>query len=513
MGKRRRQLPLSDGHSDSDTGLDPTPAPASMETEPHLVPLPSSANSSLTDALPGADLRSSSDHARTTDPRSSTDLARSHDPCSSSDPARSPDQRPTLADATAHRSVERSPEEPYLSPLGSYVVVKPCDTDVSFRKINVFWPQKQVAAICGPCAVEIEAPADGSLVIKTNNRKDTKALLKTTTFCGKQVTVSLHKGRNSCKGTVFAPELRHMSEDGILSDLKGDGVTHIRRLTTFRDGQRRDTSLLVLTFDSTTLPEKISIGWLRKEVRVFIPNPLRCYKCQRFGHGSSACRQTARCQKCGEAPHEGSDCTSPTSCLSCGSCDHLVSSSQCPVWKEEKRICELKAKSGLSYPEARRQVKAENVTPTPGKTYAKAATVQTASCSTQTEPLDVLPPLQLLTPLASSAAASTNTAQEPMVQDHANPTTSSPSDSQPESVESPTVGKTSKPVADATLPSRAWNKTKSKASRLPPPPYPARDGQSTSRQSRPSVRIAMGHNRSSSWAPPSAPNQPSNTST
>ena len=188
-----------------------------------------------------------------------------------------------------------------------------------------------------------------------------------------------------------------------------------------------------------------------------------------------------------------------------------MSSSQCPVWKEEKRICELKAKSGLSYPEARRQVKAETATPTTGKTYAKAATVQTVSCSTQTEPLDVLPPLQLLTPLASTAAASTNTAQVPMVQDHDEPTTSPP-DSQPESVESPTVGQKTTPVADATLPSRAWNKTKSKASRLPPLPYPAREGQSTSRQSRPSVRIAMGHNRSSSWASPSRQKPPSNTS-
>ena len=510
MGKRRRQLPLSDSHSDSDSELDP--APASMDTAPHLVPLPSSAPSSLPDALPGTDPRTSSDPARTTDPRSSTDLARSHDPRSSSDLARSPDQRPTLANAPAQRAVERSPDEPYLSALGSYVVVKPCDDSVSFRKLNVFWPQKQVSAICGPTQVDIEAPADGSLVIKTNNRKDTKALLKVTTFCNKQVTVSLHKGRNSCKGTIFAPELRHMSEDEILSDLRGDGVTHIRRLTSFRDGQRRDTSLLVLTFDSTTLPEKISIGWLRKEARVFIPNPLRCFKCQRFGHGSSSCRQTARCQKCGEAPHEDTECTSAKSCLSCGSSDHLVSSSQCPVWKEEKRICELKAKSGISYPEARRQVKAESATPTTGRSYAKAASVQTTSCSTQTEPLAVLPPLQLLTPLTSTAATVTATIPE-VSMDSQDDTTSCPPESQPDTVESPVVAQKPKSAADSSLPSRTWTKVKPKGSRPLPPPSPAREGQSTARDSRPPVRISMGRNRSSSWASPSRQQTPSNSST
>ena len=67
-----------------------------------------------------------------------------------------------------------------------------------------------------------------------------------------------------------------MSEDEIVSGLRGEGVSHIRRLTTLRDGQRRDTSVLVLTFDNTTLPEKINIGWLSKDVRAYILNPLRC---------------------------------------------------------------------------------------------------------------------------------------------------------------------------------------------------------------------------------------------
>ena len=168
-------------------------------------------------------------------------------------------------------------------------------------------------------------------------------------------------------------------------------MAHIRRITTFKDGQRRDTNLLVMTFDSTSLPEKINIGWPRKTVRVFIPNPLRYYKCHRFGHGSSTCRQSARCQQCGEAPHVGSECTAPKVHLSCGSSTHLASSSQCPVWKEEKAVCELKAKSDLSYSEARRQVKASSATPTPGKSYAQAAKVRTVSNSTQTACLSPSP--------------------------------------------------------------------------------------------------------------------------
>ena len=152
-----------------------------------------------------------------------------------------------------------------------------------------------------------------------------------------------------------------MTEDEILSDLRGDGVTHIRRITTFRDGQRRDTNLLVLTFNSTSLPETLNIGYLRKDVKVFIPNPLRCFQYHRFGHGSRGCQKPARCMRCGMAPHKGTDCTIAHFCLSCNSKGHPVSS-QYPTWKKRKSICELKAKANLSYPEARRRVKANKPT-------------------------------------------------------------------------------------------------------------------------------------------------------
>ena len=183
-------------------------------------------------------------------------------------------------------------------------------------------------------------------------------LLKTTVFCGKTVKISLHRGRNSCQGTVFAPELRFMTKEEILSDLRGDGVTHIRRITTFRDGQRRDINLLVLTFNSTSLPESLHIGYLRKDVKVFIPNPLRCFQCHRFGHGSRGCQKPARCMRCGMAPHQGTDCAIAHFCLSCNSPDHLVSSSQCPTWKgkkasassKQKRTCHMQRPADESTP-------------------------------------------------------------------------------------------------------------------------------------------------------------------
>ena len=137
-----------------------------------------------------------------------------------------------------------------------------------------------------------------SSFVPTQTRAQTKTLLKCTSFCEKAVTVSLHPSRNSTKGTIFAPEMRFMSEEEILDGLMCEGVSHVRRLTTFRDGQRKDTSLLVITFETTKLPDSLLAGHIRYPVRVFIPNPLRCFNCQRYGHSNKFCKQAPRCQKC-----------------------------------------------------------------------------------------------------------------------------------------------------------------------------------------------------------------------
>ena len=204
--------------------------------------------------------------------------------------------------------------------------------------MNVWGPPKQIEAICGPNVVlEMQALRDGSLLIKTKSSRQTKQLLKQTTFCLKPVTVTLHATRNSSKGTIFAPELKFMSEEELLEEMRGDGVTHVRRLTTFRDGARRDTSLLVLTFSSPRLPLKLKTGYLSYDVNVFVPNPLRCFACQRFGHAKGKCTQPARCNNCGDKAHEGVECAKPQKCVSCDSTDHTTTSKDCPIWIKEKK--------------------------------------------------------------------------------------------------------------------------------------------------------------------------------
>ena len=70
----------------------------------------------------------------------------------------------------------------------------------------------------------------------------------------------------------------------IMEGMVEQGVTDVRRITVRRYGETKLTNTYVLTFNSPTLPTVVKIGFMQVKVDVYIPNPLRCYSCQVFGH-------------------------------------------------------------------------------------------------------------------------------------------------------------------------------------------------------------------------------------
>ncbi|GBL55405.1 hypothetical protein AVEN_232921-1 [Araneus ventricosus] len=132
---------------------------------------------------------------------------------------------------------------------------------------------------------------------------------------------------------------------------------------------------------------------MRLSVRAYIPNPLRCFQCQRFGHSKTSYCGTLTCPRCAEVGHDNSQCAAAEKCVNCKDA-HTSFSRNCSEWKLEKEIITTKIKKyslaqhgqiygscatnsnskikkQISSPEARKLVK--SMTPTPGNSYVSVA--------------------------------------------------------------------------------------------------------------------------------------------
>ncbi|GFX72081.1 uncharacterized protein TNCV_2346691 [Trichonephila clavipes] len=142
-------------------------------------------------------------------------------------------------------------------------------------------------------------------------------------------------------------------EAEILEVFSGQSVIQVRRTTIKKDAEVIPTKHLIITFNNPKLLTTIKAGYLNCKIRPYIPNPLLCFKCQRFGHSqTSRCGQLT-CSRCASVGHSSTDCSLEPKCINC-SLLHSADSKLRPKWKMEKQIPEIKTNKNISYLEARK---------------------------------------------------------------------------------------------------------------------------------------------------------------
>ena len=104
------------------------------------------------------------------------------------------------------------------------------------------------------------------------------------TFCGLKCSLTPHKSLNTSKGIVCGPALIRQSNEHTSEFMEKQGVTDVCRINVHRDGVLKPTNTFVFTFNKPELPTVVKIGFIQVKVDVYVPNPLRCYQCQKFGH-------------------------------------------------------------------------------------------------------------------------------------------------------------------------------------------------------------------------------------
>ena len=135
--------------------------------------------------------------------------------------------------------------------------------------------------------------------------------------------VFVNKSLNSSRRVLRCRNPNNRTAQEIRDELRDQGVVGVHRMTVRKNGEVIPTSTIFLTFNSPDLPKEIKMGYLRVKVELFVPNPLRCFNCNSFGHTSAGCKTTAKYVRCAKGnktesvmSHSCFNCSEPSCCFS-----------------------------------------------------------------------------------------------------------------------------------------------------------------------------------------------------
>ena len=216
---------------------------------------------------------------------------------------------------------------------------------------------------------ECKRQKGGSIMIKVDTKSDSERMLECTKLFGRDVEVKPHGSLNTCKGVIRSYESINCTDEELNEWFNGHRIESFYRIKKHYS----DSETLILTFQGQKLPEIATVGFERCRVRPFIPNPRRCYKCQRFGHISKFCKQSEACAQCGSNEHSHTretPCMEEPWCVNCKG-QHAAFDRRCPRLKVEKEAQRLKTIQNIPMTQAIRLAEQSTGHPV---TYASTVT-------------------------------------------------------------------------------------------------------------------------------------------
>ena len=183
------------------------------------------------------------------------------------------------------------------------------------------------------------------------------------------VSVSVHPSLNSSRGVARSYHFEGLSELEIKDGLASQGVTAVHKvLRTDKDGCKVRTNTVFLMFCTPVPPTGVKIMYENIHVSLFVPSPLRCFQCQRYGHSRRNCKNREICANCGKEAH-GEQCQVDSHCVNCNG-NHSAASKACPVWTKENEIQKIRSNEGCSFQDARKRYETRYPSAQPARSFA-----------------------------------------------------------------------------------------------------------------------------------------------
>ena len=174
---------------------------------------------------------------------------------------------------------------------------------ITLSKLNLIMLSKYLDEVCGEVET-VQHLRSGGLFITCRSLEQVKTLLSATSIKMHsradllKVQVAVAMTNQTVSGKVYTHELADMTLNSLLEKLRPSGVISVWEL--LKDPAKSHVPLYVFTFFGSRLPERVVIGRSIYKLDAYIQPPIRCFKCYRFGHGSSSCRSEITCRNCGK---------------------------------------------------------------------------------------------------------------------------------------------------------------------------------------------------------------------
>ena len=235
---------------------------------------------------------------------------------------------------------------------------------VDITKINPVKARKQIEELIGSGFAIFKSRESLKIIVHRFEQRDKLMAMNSLLDNDIIITEPFSKARsrlNSNRGIIFGVE-EDISDDDMSEAL---GVK-AERIYKRRAGEKIITKQMILYF-SDELPRYVSFEWQRYKVSTYIPEVIRCYKCQRFGHKAPSCHaKKEKCTVC-SGPHEVQKCPIKSThrtdnTATCPNCKgpHPASYQGCPEFKIAKQAQKKHVLQGISYAEAIRRCRVES---------------------------------------------------------------------------------------------------------------------------------------------------------
>ena len=240
------------------------------------------------------------------------------------------------------RNLSESDSENEAADFPRFIVIDSLE-EVCQANFSPFFIEKVISTRASPKTVK--KTRNGYLLVEVDSRIQPENINKNVSYDQMQ--------------SVPAWENQHFQELALATEdeIGKQGVTNIKRIYISKGEQRIQTNTYILTFNKPRTSKELKIGYCLEKVEQRVPTPLRCFKCQKFGHHREACRGRQTCTKCGEKDPDRAeeDCMKEIQSENFQK-DHPAYARTCAIYQKEKEIIEAKHKRNVSFLEVWRIV-------------------------------------------------------------------------------------------------------------------------------------------------------------